>query len=114
MSHDHHHDSCCNSSCQCPCHHHHEEDCHQHESGSFADQLLHLADEAWMEVLKEKIKKDIETKEGSQLDELAKLITQSNHQRWIAKMEEKKTGTEFQSQLQSLMHQECKDGSCKR
>src|SRR4051812_17667548 len=49
-----------------------------------AKKFLELADQAWKEVLKEKIKKHIEANDKN-LDELAKLISDTNHKRWKKK-----------------------------
>jgi len=80
-SHHHHHD-------ECGSHHHHHGDCcsHHHEHDDFAHQLIEMADEAWMEVLKEKIKEQIKSANGSHLDQLAKIISESNSARWTQKM----------------------------
>lgn len=72
------------------CHHHHGEEnsCHQegHSECGFAEQLLEMADEAWMEVLKEKIKGHILATKGAHLDKLAKLVAESNEEKWKNKM----------------------------
>lgn len=83
MEHHHCHDeSCSKEHCQvsCGC------SCHEHEHQHFSDQLLEMADEAWMEVLKEKIKQKIEKETGQHLDQLASLVATANHNRWINKM----------------------------
>jgi hypothetical protein len=76
-----HHDDCCQSSC-------HQESCEHpgHGDEDFAHQLLEMADEAWMEVLKEKIKAHINAASGKHLDGLAKLVAQSNKERWDHKL----------------------------
>jgi len=81
-NHDHHH-SCCN-------HHSHEQECHEtshHEHGDFPHQLLEMADEAWMEVLKEKIKEQIKATSGAKLDKLAKIVAEANNDRWEQKLQ---------------------------
>lgn len=109
MSHDHHHHhgECCDHH-----HHHHDECCHHehhhacHEQQTkYADELLALADEAWMEVLKEKIKDQIRSTSSQHLDALAKLISQANHNRWKHKMEGKTTKEDFEQNLQQILHQ---------
>lgn len=92
MSHEHSH-SCCSGDHECgnSCHHHSGCDCCCHSSchthhQDFAAELLALADEAWMEVLKEKIKDHIRESSGKKLDELAKLVSESNGCRWKSKM----------------------------
>lgn len=93
MSHHHHHHcpvhghqccSCCSQHTDlepcCTCHHTH------HEQGDFANKLLEMADQAWMELLKEKIKEQIVASNGNKLDELAKIVAESNDDRWQQKL----------------------------
>lgn len=68
---------------------HHWDDSCQHghrDPEHFSDQLLKMADEAWMELLKEKIKQKIEETTGPHLDKLAAIVAQANHDRWNNKM----------------------------
>lgn len=87
--------SCCSDQhvCHCPCHHE-----------KYSDTLLKLADEAWMEVLKEKIKDDIRKKSSEHLDKLAQLVSATNHQRWKEIMCKKDCVDEFERKLKELMH----------
>lgn len=100
----HHHHSCSDqedhNSCCC-CHGHNEchENHHGSEQGDFAHQLLEMADEAWMEVLKDKIKHQIETSSGKHLDQLAKLVADSNHIRWKHKMQGYKVCDEYKESI---------------
>lgn len=104
MSHDHqhghcdHHHECCHHE---HCHEHGHEHHHDHK---YADQLLALADEAWMEVLKEKIKDQIRSTSSAHLDALAKLVSETNHNRWKHKMEGKSNTEDFEANLQKLLH----------
>lgn len=104
MSHHHHchdkheHSSCC-----------HEESCKTEEASCehegqccFAKSLLALADEAWMELLKDKIKKEIELASGQHLDQLAKLVSGTNHERWMRKIGKKKAIAEYEKKLGEL------------
>lgn len=50
--------------------------------------FLQLADEAWTEVLKEKIKEHIRA-ESKGLDQFAKLVAEANYERWKTKTQEK-------------------------
>ena len=94
------HDQCCQSGDQSCCHAHGGHDqCHEHhhhhnEHENFAQQLLDMADDAWMEVLHEKIKDQIRATSGKHLDKLAKLVSESNKGRWENKM---------------VMHHSCKE-----
>jgi hypothetical protein len=74
----HHHDGCQCSSCQHAGH---------GQSGDFSAKLLEMADEAWMEVLKEKIKEQVAASSGDKLDKLAKIVAESNNARWHQKLE---------------------------
>ena len=58
---------CCDSSTEC---------C------DMPEKLLALADEAWHEVLKEKIRKEIEESCGEKLNDLARLVATANGQKW--------------------------------
>ncbi len=100
---DHHHcdhDHCHTHSCHC-CGHEHDHECHHHHE-SYSEQLIHAADEAWMEVLKEKMKEQIEKKSGKHLDELAKLITAENEKRWHNKIKNTNQIHEFKDQVASF------------
>jgi hypothetical protein len=90
---EHQHECCCHHACACECHKKHK----------YYDELLALADDAWMEVLKDLIKEDIIKKSGDHLKQLAELVSQTNHKRWSAKMEEKSTTEHFQDELKQLM-----------
>ncbi len=90
--HHHGHDECCS--------HSHEEHCEEHSD--FACDLLELADEAWMCLLKDKIKEQILATNGKHLDELAKLVTESNHSRWKLKMAKKANVEAFREKLHVL------------
>lgn len=85
---------CCCSGKSCGC------GCHQ---GKYADQLLKLADDAWMEVLKEKIKEEIRLNGGEQIAQLAKLVSSANHARWKDKMQTKRDHEEFENNLKAAL-----------
>jgi hypothetical protein len=93
--------SCCHGSegseyvcCDCGCH---------HKSHKHSDELLALADEAWMELLKEKIKEEINKYSSQHIEEIASLVAKSNHARWKCKMEEKKNHHLFEDELQNIV-----------
>lgn len=90
---------CGSKSCQCLCHH-----------TKYADQLLQLADEAWMEVVKEKIKDEIRQHSSESVNQLAKLVAASNNARWKDKLQAKKDQEDFETQLRNAL---CL-GSCKK
>ena len=108
----HHHHHCCCSEGQCETHGHAYGECCSHDQGSchsdcsepqgqkdFAAQLLDLADHAWMEVLKEKIKDQIKSAHGKHLDQLARIVAESNQMRWQNKMAAKKVCNDFHSKI---------------
>lgn len=80
--------------CSCGC------SCHQ---GKYSDQLVRLADEAWMEVLKEKIKDEIRQNGGDQIAQLAKLVSSANHARWRDKMQSKRDHDDFENNLKNIL-----------
>ena len=100
--------SCSKGACECSCHemhdHHHHHDAHEHQD--YADELLELADDAWMEVLMDKIKEEILAHSGEHLTQLAKLVTATNHERWKDKLAEKYNKENFREELRQLMHKQ--------
>jgi hypothetical protein len=110
--HNHHGNSCCceKSSCCCNsnCHCCAEESCeYEDEESCKGTKLLELADEAWMELLKEKIKAHI-LKTDTKLDELAKIVAEANHKRWSHKMKQDKCDSEFDQCCDEYKDQLCK------
>lgn len=105
-----HDDSCSNEKC---CdhkegdHHHKEECCHE----EFAKKLLCAADCAWMELLKEKIKQQIASSCGEELDQIAKVVAESNRMRWEHKLALMKTQNDFKEKLKNIF---CCGSSCKK
>jgi hypothetical protein len=67
------------------------------------EKLLCLADEAWREVVKEKIKAEIEKTAGQKLDKVAKLVAEANHRRWAHLIEGKQKCDDFKTQLKEAM-----------
>lgn len=96
----------CSSKCECQCQcsncscKNYNGGCHQ---GKYSDQLFKLADDAWMELLKEKIKEEIRLNGGEQIAQLAKLVSTANHARWKDKMQTKKDHEEFENNLKAAM-----------
>lgn len=110
--------SCCSKSCGCGCQSSGSSGCGTHHDYSHEDQscdiskkLLCLADEAWMEVLKEKIKDHIK-KNDQKIDEIARIVSEANHARWHAKCAAKENCCSYESQLKEIFHPS--SGSCKR
>lgn len=115
-SHHHHHEGCCHQdhdSC-CSNEHEHESCCHAHGDDchkDFAQQLLSIADEAWMDLLKEKIKNHIQSNSDQHLEEIAGIVAESNKERWQHKMAIQKTKEDFKNKLDKAFG--CKSCSCK-
>jgi hypothetical protein len=86
--------NCCSGSKNCAC------QCHQ---AKYADQLLQLADEAWMEVVKEKIKEEIRQHSNETISQLAKLVATANNARWKDKLQSKKDHENFEDQLRNAL-----------
>ncbi len=93
------HDSCCGE---------HKDDCQK----DFAKHLLCVADEAWMELLKDKIKTNILASCGDQLDQIARIVSEGNKMRWEHKIAIQKAKDEFRSNLENILG--CPSGSCKK
>lgn len=107
MTHKHHHHGCCEHEDHDDCCHVDHTCCHEHDEDDccdFPDQLLEVADEAWMELLKEKIKKQIEATSGKKLDELAKLVNEANHSLWHGLFAEKRGTEEYKKKLNDFFH----------
>lgn len=115
------HDSCCSkadscgsskSKCGCGCSCSSCSTCCGSQQGKFADELLKIADQAWMEVLKEKIKDEIRQLSNDHLSQMAKLVAEANHVRWKEKMKARKDIHDYEDQLRGLFcsHQCNKSG----
>jgi len=78
------------------CHHHGE---HDHGEEMEVDYFLELADEAWQEVLMDKIKAYILKTQNDRMDKLAKVIAEGNNHRWKNRMEKKQGCKDFMEEL---------------
>ncbi|MGZ3732152.1 MAG: hypothetical protein ACXU9U_00205 [Parachlamydiaceae bacterium] len=63
-----------------------------------------MADCAWKELLKEKIKENMAKTAGNHLDEIAKVVVETNHARWQNKMAIQKAKQDFKNKLDSLFN----------
>lgn len=61
--------------------------------------FLELADTAWEEVLKDKMKDYILETQEKRMEELAKIVAEGNNQKWKDKMHKKHSGGEFKEKL---------------
>ena len=66
------------------------------------EKLIGLADEAWYEVVKDKIKKEIESTCGEKLDKLAQIVASTNNERWAYKIQGKAKCEEFKNSIKEL------------
>lgn len=88
----------------CSCCGHHECSCkqghaHEHDHADFSQQLLEMADAAWMEVLKDKMKEHIKKSSGEQLDQLAGIVAEANKVRWKNKMANHKVCSDYKERI---------------
>jgi|SRR5580700_3667052 hypothetical protein len=86
--------SCC---CCCSCHTE-QESCDKEHSES-KSYFLDIADEAWEEVLKDKIKEHILKTQNDRMTELAKVVSEGNNRRWKHRMEKKHSCQEFEEEI---------------
>ena len=70
------------------------------------EKLIAIADEAWYEVVKDKIKKEIEATCGEKLDKLAQIVASANNQRWTHQIQGKVLCEEYKNNIKELF------GSC--
>lgn len=83
---------CCGGKCQGSC-------SVSGEHGDFSSQLLEMADAAWMEVLKKKMVEEIERSSGKNLADLAKIVSDANHERWKHRMAKHHVSENFHEQI---------------
>lgn len=75
--------------------------CNMHE------EMLALADEAWMELMKEKMKAEIDRVSGAHMEKVAKLVTETNFAKWSDLIKGKAKCNEYKDNLKKLMTEEC-------
>jgi len=90
----------CGSDCKCGCnshgHHHHDGEC------KCVEKFLEIADDAWREVLKEKIKAKIIDKKNDHMEKLAEMIAMANGSKWKHKISAKANDEEFKENLKKF------------
>jgi hypothetical protein len=94
----------------CHCHCHHGSCCdesHMEEEECDSERLLAIADMAWAEVLKEKIKEHIRASD-KRIDEIAKIVSETNRAYWHQEISRSKTDENYAFRLSEIMHA----GSC--
>jgi hypothetical protein len=90
--------SCCQTSC-------HQSSCYEEEEDeykSLCEHLVELADIAWMELVKEKLKEEIRNADADHIDQLVKVISSYNRQRWHAKLSEKSGCEDLEQQVKEI------------
>lgn len=65
--------------------------------------LLSLADEAWHDVLKEKLKAKIEEHSGEKIDKLASVVATANHKKWSHMIQQKVDCHSYQDEVKAVM-----------
>lgn len=102
-THGHQHEGSCSCGCGCGCgcgsHHHHHNDS---EGCKCTEKFLEIADEAWREILKDKIKSKILSHKGDHMDKLAEMIAKANGERWKNKISAKTKSNEFKEGLKEF------------
>ena len=97
----------CGYNCNCGCHYNqgqaHGCDCNKEGECCCAEKFLDVADEAWMEVLKEKIKEHIYSEKSDDMHKLAKLISNANCHRWEYKMKAKLNSEKYKDDLMDYL-----------
>lgn len=94
----------CGCGCGCGSHHHH----HDTEGGCHcAEKFLAIADEAWKEVLKEKIKNKILTHKGEHMERLAEIIATANGEKWKHIISAKTKCNNFKDTLKDFFTSSC-------
>jgi len=73
------------------------------EGCSLPGKLIALADQAWEELLKEKIKAEIQKSCGDKMDEIAKLVTETNNAKWGHMIEGRVKDEEYKQAIKQLM-----------
>ena len=79
----------------------------ENEECNMPEKMICMADEAWCEVLKAKMKAEIEASCGEQLTQLAKLVTTTNGKRWQFKMQMKQGCEDFKKKLCEFFSSSC-------
>jgi hypothetical protein len=95
--HEYQRDGICTCGCGCGTRVHNPE-----ESCNCAEKFLYLADEAWKEVLKEKIKAKIIAKKGEHMEKLAEIIATANGEKWKHKISAKTKCNDFKDSLKEF------------
>ena len=72
---------------KCDTKYHKEKNCHHNTGCEMTDGMLRLADSAWEELIKEKMKKIFEEQNGERMDKVAQATVDVANAFWQSKME---------------------------
>jgi len=72
------------------------------------EKLLAMADEAWFELLKEKIKVEISKSCGNDMEKLAKLVAEANKEKWAHTVQGKIKCDEYKENIKAIFSQAAK------
>lgn len=98
--HSHENENKCSCGCN-PCGEKYEK--FRNEEGCLCEEkFLMLADEAWKEYLKDRIKAKIAEKKGQHIEELAEIVAKANGERWKHKIMAKMKCHEFKENIKKL------------
>ena len=89
--------SCGSENCSCK-----KDNCCESEK-SHSAMIIDLANSAWAELMKEKMKKAYEKTMGGKMDKIAALGVEANIDFWQGKMKEKAKWSEFEEKLNDAM-----------
>ena len=67
------------------------------------DRLINLSDEAWYELLKDKMKDQIQASSGDKMDRMAEFITKANNERWAHMITGRARCEQFKQDLVTMM-----------
>ncbi|MBF0547597.1 MAG: hypothetical protein HQM08_24370 [Candidatus Riflebacteria bacterium] len=76
------------------------------EACDMPEKLLALADEAWNEVMKEKIKTAIQKSCGVKMDKLANLVAETNKAKWAHEIQGKVNCDAYKQSLLALFRED--------
>jgi hypothetical protein len=91
-------EECCEGTCECT-----EEGCSCDKERFQSAMVMGLANAAWAELMKEKMKKAYEKAIGAKMDKIAALGVEANLDYWKGKMQEKSKWADFDEKLKKAM-----------
>ena len=86
-------EKCCSESCQCSC----------EETNDISKEIMQLADKAWEELMKEKMKAAYEKAIGERMNKVAQVGIEASIAYWGSKMKAQSSWAEFEEKLRKAM-----------